>query len=348
MKTFGEFLKQKRLEKNLTQKQLANLLYLSESAVSKWEKNISHPDITMLPKLCEILEVSEHELITASVDTKAREEKMQAKKWRVFSTTWSLFFFICYIVALIPCFICNLAIDKTLSWFWIVLSALVLAFSVTNLPKLITKYKLVLIPLSIFLALCLLLGVCCVYSKGDWFLIVVLSIFLGYACIFTPTYIAKLKIFAKVKKYNDYISVGVIFVLVNILLVASNIYSFTNGYTDNKYWYFTIALPIVVGVFLLVNLAISVKFLPLNKLLKTSVILLLIDLFAFIPPLFVKVKYSSFQEKLNSANIFKADFTRWDTTIIDNNISCIVALSLLALSALFLIGGLIYRFCKKS
>ena len=98
--TFGSFLRQKRQEKNLTQKELSKLLFVSESTVSKWEKDVAHPDITLLPKLSEILSVSEHELITASVDNKAREEKNQAKKWRVFSLSWSLFFYIAYGVAL--------------------------------------------------------------------------------------------------------------------------------------------------------------------------------------------------------------------------------------------------------
>ncbi|MBO5954333.1 MAG: helix-turn-helix transcriptional regulator, partial [Clostridia bacterium] len=122
-KSFGEFLKGKRTEKNLTQKELAKLLIVSESAVSKWEKDVAHPDITLLPKLAEILDVTEHELITASIDKKTREEKVQAKKWRAFSFSWSLFFYISYAIALIPCFICDLAINKGLTWFWIVLSA---------------------------------------------------------------------------------------------------------------------------------------------------------------------------------------------------------------------------------
>ena len=73
---FGEFLKQKRQEKSLTQKDLAKKLFVSESAVSKWEKNIAHPDITLLPTLSEILGVTEHELITASIDKQSRIEKI--------------------------------------------------------------------------------------------------------------------------------------------------------------------------------------------------------------------------------------------------------------------------------
>ena len=79
-KSFGEFFKQKRLEKKLTQKDLAKMIMVSESAVSKWEKNIAHPDISLLPKLAEILNVTEHELITASTDKNLLQEKKQAKK----------------------------------------------------------------------------------------------------------------------------------------------------------------------------------------------------------------------------------------------------------------------------
>ena len=215
--TFGSFLRQKRQEKNLTQKELSKLLFVSESTVSKWEKDVAHPDITLLPKLSEILSVSEHELITASVDNNAREEKNQAKKWRAFSLSWSLFFYISYGVALIPCFICNLAINKTLSWFWIVISAFILAFTFTNLPKFIKKYKLILIPLSQYLALVLLLGVCCIYTGGNWFWIASLSILLGLIIIFAPIFTTKYEVFSKIKKYNDFISVSVDFLMLNIL-----------------------------------------------------------------------------------------------------------------------------------
>ena len=74
----------KRQEKNLTQKELADLLFVSPSAISKWEKDVAHPDITLLPTLSQILDVTEHELITASVDSEHQKEKAQARKWRNF------------------------------------------------------------------------------------------------------------------------------------------------------------------------------------------------------------------------------------------------------------------------
>lgn len=345
-KTFGDFLRQRRHEKNLTQKELAKLLFVTESSVSKWEKDVAHPDITLLPKLSEILGVSEHELITASIDNETREQKLQAKKWRTLSLTWSLFFYIAYGVALIPCFICDLAINKTLSWFWIVLSALLLAFTFTNLPKLIKKHKLIFIPLSMYLALILLLGVCCIYTKGNWFFIPSLSVLLGLTIIFTPIYIAKYDVFAKIRKYNDFISVAVDFVLLNVLLIVINDYTITNGYSNN-WWYLKIALPIVLGVYLALNLLLSVRFLKINKFLKTSIVLFLIDLFMYLPPLFIKVKNPAIQKEIDDINIFKANFFSWEVDVtLENNIHLILFLTLLFLSAVFLVIGLI-RYSKS-
>ncbi len=344
--SFGIFFKQKRIEKNLTQKELSKLLFVSESAISKWEKDVAHPDITLLPKISEILGVSEHELITASIDNKAREEKVQTKKWRVFSLSWSVSFYIAYIVALIPCFICNLAIYKTLSWFWIVISALLLSFTFTNLPKLIKKYKLIFIPLSQYLALVLLLGVCCIYTKGDWFWIVSLSVLLGLVIIFLPIYIAKYDCFSKVKKYNDYISLAIDFIILNILLAVINAYTVINGYANDG-WYFEIALPIVVSLYLVLNLLLSVRLLKINRFLKTSLILFLINIFMYAPPHFIKVENPLVQRELDDINIFKANLSSWQDAMIEENIHLIICLTLLLLSVAFFTIGLIRHYRKK-
>ncbi len=345
--TFGAFLKEKRQEKKLTQKQLADILFVSESAVSKWEKDVAHPDITLLPKLSETLEVSEHELITASIDNQSREEKVQAKKWRIFSKSWSCFFYIAYVLALIPCFICNLAIDKTLSWFWIVVSALLLSFTFTNLPKLIKKDKLIWLPLCTFLALCVLLGVCAIYDKGDWFLLATFSVLFGLTIIFAPIYISKYAVFSKIKKYADFSSLGVDFIMLNILLIIADVYAVQNGYAV-RHWYFTIGLPIALSVYLILNLLVSVRFLKINRFLKTSVVLSLITFFTYILPLVIKVENLKLQKEINRINIFKADFSNWKVDVsLENNVHCIVFLTLLFLSLVFLGVGLFRRYKKK-
>jgi len=343
--SFGIFLKQKRQEKKLTQKDLAKLLYVSESAISKWEKNIAHPDVTLLPKLSEILGVTEHEIITASIDNKTREEKAQAKKWRVFSISWSLFFYIAYSIALITCFICNLAIDRSLSWFWIVLSALLFSFTFTNLPKLLKKHKLFLLPLLMYLSLCLLFAVCCTYTQGDWFLIVSLSVLFVLVIIFMPIYISKYQIFSKIKKYNDFISIAIDFIVLNVLLIVIDSYCVAGNYAPN-HWYFNIAIPIVIVVYLILNLFLSVRFLKINKLLKTSIILFFINILYLVIP-FINVNNQYVQEELSSLNVLKSDLKNWQIeTLIERNIHCIIFLTIAFLALCFLIGGFVLRLTR--
>jgi len=52
-----------RNRKNLTQKELAEQLGVKDKAVSKWERGLSCPDISLLPKLSQILEVTIGELV---------------------------------------------------------------------------------------------------------------------------------------------------------------------------------------------------------------------------------------------------------------------------------------------
>lgn len=341
--SFGEFLKQKRQEQNLTQQELANLLFVSNSAISKWEKDVAHPDITLLPKLSMILGVSEHELITASIDKQSRQEKVQARKWRIFSFSWSLFWYIAYAVALIPCFICDLVINKTLSWFWIVLSSLLLSFTFTNLPKLIKKHKLILLPLSMYLALCILLALCATYTKGDWFWISALSVLFVLTIIFTPIYIKKYDVFKKFRPFNDFVSIGVDCIMLNLLLVIINLYTLP----QTNWWYITIALPIVLAVYVTINIVLCVRFLKINKPLKTGILLFLIDLFVYLPPTLIKVKNPAVQKELEDMNIFKANFLNWQTETLENNIHLIIALTLLLLAVVFLAVGFILRYTKN-
>ena len=49
--SIGDNLKQLRLQKGLTQEQLAEVFGVSAQAVSRWENNTSYPDITLLPGL---------------------------------------------------------------------------------------------------------------------------------------------------------------------------------------------------------------------------------------------------------------------------------------------------------
>jgi transcriptional regulator with XRE-family HTH domain len=58
----------------LTQAELAEKLNYSDKAVSKWERDISCPDINTFPKLAEILGVSVDELLQANDEVSKNKE----------------------------------------------------------------------------------------------------------------------------------------------------------------------------------------------------------------------------------------------------------------------------------
>ena len=58
MENFGIRLAERRRNKNFTQEELANRLGVTPQALSKWEKGLSSPDISMVCSLCSVLDVS--------------------------------------------------------------------------------------------------------------------------------------------------------------------------------------------------------------------------------------------------------------------------------------------------
>ncbi len=71
--SIGTNIKRIRREKGITQEKLAELLGLTPSAVSQWETDRVLPDITQLPMLCSIFDVTSDEILGISNDSKMQE-----------------------------------------------------------------------------------------------------------------------------------------------------------------------------------------------------------------------------------------------------------------------------------
>ena len=64
-KTMGEIICNRRKELGLTQRELAEKLNVTDKAVSKWERDLSCPDINTIPRVAEELNISLEELMNA-------------------------------------------------------------------------------------------------------------------------------------------------------------------------------------------------------------------------------------------------------------------------------------------
>ncbi len=63
----GKLIKSIRIDKSLTQKQLADIIGISDKAVSKWERGNGAPDLSLLSALANALEISIEDLLSGDV-----------------------------------------------------------------------------------------------------------------------------------------------------------------------------------------------------------------------------------------------------------------------------------------
>ena len=72
----GKFIAECRKVKGLTQEQLAEKLYITDRAVSKWERGLSLPDAGIMLELCSLLDINVNELLNGErIEMKDYKEK---------------------------------------------------------------------------------------------------------------------------------------------------------------------------------------------------------------------------------------------------------------------------------
>ena len=79
--SLGENIKRKRIERTLTQEEVASHLGISAQSVSKWERGDGYPDIEMLPSIANYFNISVDELLGMSNDEKAEKYKNTNDCW---------------------------------------------------------------------------------------------------------------------------------------------------------------------------------------------------------------------------------------------------------------------------
>ena len=320
-KTFGSFIKNKRTEKNYSQKDLAEMLFVTEGAVSKWERGVSYPDITLISDICRVLDISEHELITASTDVETRKIKHEARKFRVISGTWFWVPTISYAVALLTCFICNLAVNHTLSWFFIVLTALICAYTfVPNITCFFESKKLLAFSVSTYLSVCLLLFASAVYTGGlSWFVTACIGCLIGYTLLFLPILLLK----TKISRYKFVVSYASAFILTVLLLVNIN------------FWHsFKLAPAILVTCYAFFPVVFSafICTLRFDAFLKAGTCIAFSTVLLYFIEFIVDILLGT-----NSAN-YKVNFYNW-AQCSEGNVAIICLISLLFISAVFFVVG---------
>lgn len=74
-RTLGMTISELRKKQGMTQLDLANLMGVTDKAVSKWERDLSCPDINSFPHLAHMLHVSVDELLQVKTQPQVKEKK---------------------------------------------------------------------------------------------------------------------------------------------------------------------------------------------------------------------------------------------------------------------------------
>ena len=92
LKQFGENLKRLRVEKNISQEEMAKKIKVHANHVSRYERGLSAPSIEVVEKMAKLLDISIDELVFGSVS-----ERMEKNIYKSIATTSSHYlFFITY------------------------------------------------------------------------------------------------------------------------------------------------------------------------------------------------------------------------------------------------------------
>jgi len=164
----ARFISESRKLQNMTQKELAEKLNVTDKAVSKWERGLSYPDISLLTPLAEIFGVTTNELLNGQrnpapfpdvaeptdvnevvENTLQYAKKASKSKRKELRSAAKLMISTIFLISIVVCVICNYAISKALTWSLYPISSIIFVW-LTIIPLFQFEKKRILTSLSCF------------------------------------------------------------------------------------------------------------------------------------------------------------------------------------------------------
>ena len=103
----GCLIAERRKQLSMTQKELAQKLHVSAQAVSKWERGLSFPDVSLLEPLAQQLDLTVSEVLSGSRDVTPQEElirdslRLSISQLGAKAKTWRKFFLLAAVLLLV-------------------------------------------------------------------------------------------------------------------------------------------------------------------------------------------------------------------------------------------------------
>lgn len=177
----GQFIQKTRKEKGFTQKQLADLIGMSDKTISKWETGNGLPELSVLKPLCDALSINVNELLSGEklplheysekaeanmMELLKENEKQRKTKWWQKLLGWMLLLITAYLMLQwgyggVPYILVNFIDLPSLILLAGLCLALVLLSGAKGKKEIIQVLRRMLPPAALFITLCTLVIVLC-------------------------------------------------------------------------------------------------------------------------------------------------------------------------------------------
>ena len=262
-----------------------------------------------------------------------------AKKERRRSLTIGLAMVGVLMVPVIVCLICNLAIGHALDWFFIVLASLLLVASITVLPLLVYEKRALWTILSFTGTLILLLLVCCIYSKGNWFLLAAVPTILGLSIVFMPYIIYQVYLPKALKNKKGLLVMSWDTLWLYAVIFVCGLYN-----THSDYWRVSLQIT-TFGILLPWAIFLCIRYVPVHPMIRAGLVTMVTGVFVSV----VNEITNGIVDGNIHIRILDADFSRWDTIeVVNGNVMLIILLSALGIGIFLISTGVVLGKRKRA
>lgn len=233
-------------------------------------------------------------------------------------------------VPMLITFIVNLTVGKTLDWFFIVLTSLFVAASVTVVPIVIEMRKAFFTIVSFTASLLLLLLSSCLYSRGDWFFMASISVLLGISILFMPLLLKQLP------KYSNFIKdrIGLFSISIDTLLLYATVITAVI-YTNTPDYFLSAILITSYCLTPIWTAFFTIRYTKLHALTKAGIVTIIVGLFyAFTNDIIYWIEGSEL-----TVEIQKAVLSSWTESNFDANSKAVTLIFCILIGVVLIMAG---------
>ena len=181
-----------------------------------------------------------------------------------------------FALPILICMIVDLASGNGLGWFFIVLAAMLIPTSIFVVPLMAPKNKMFLTMCSFTASVIVLLAVCCIYTRGNWFFIAASSVLFGLSVCFVPFIVCRRPVNAYLKNFKGLAAMTMITATFFLMMICIGIHVASRNYFILA---FGISVPLV---FLVWIIFLIIRYMPANGFVKAGTCVGVISIASFI------------------------------------------------------------------